>query len=402
MMQEKIKGRKVTPFLAIFALYLIGCSGGGVGSIVYKLSQEFPDVPMVTIRLITTIDALINCILGLVIASFLGKKLKYNTVLRIGAVLFTVGALMPLFLNDKFGYLLFARAIWGIGSGCFACKDVVLAKLFPGPSAAKLLGYGAAITTGCSTVAGLIGGILGDIDWRMAYYLGFIAIIPAIVVFAWSFEPEPDEEPVEKVEESKGKGKIRPVIFFYFFRLVLLTLCSYPVLGFISVFIGERGLGGAMEASWVSSAYTLGFTVANVFFGYCYTKLGRIWYGTACLIGAVSFVSILAAQNSVLLAVVGGFLLGVSFSGCMMSSIRYAQEAAYKETMAISSTLLALAVSVGAFCSSYWMVVCQKLGQFIPVLNTETEKTFLIGIVVFAAFGIHALVKDPRPTPPAE
>lgn len=398
-MQAKTAARKVTPFLAIFTLYLIGCSGGGVSPIVYKLSEAFPDIPMVTIRMITTIDALINCILGLAIASILGKKLKYNTVLRVGAVMFVIGSMMPLFLNQSFWLLLLARAIWGIGSGCFACKDVVLAKLFPGPSAAKLLGYGAAITTGCSTIAGLVAGVLGDMDWHKAYYLGFIAIIPALIVFLWSFEPEPEPEEVMAEAQPRTKGKIRPVIWFYFVRMVFLTLCSYPVLGFISVFIGERGLGGATEASWVSSAYTLGFTAANLVFGYCHTKLGRIWFGTAGTIGAISFVCILAAQNSVVLAVLGGFLLGISFSGCMMSSIRFAQEAATSDTMAFCSTLLALAVSIGAFFSSYWMVLCQKLGQVIPLLNTETEKTFLIGIVVFGAFGLHALLKDPRPTP---
>lgn len=398
-MQAKTTARKVTPFLAIFTLYLIGCSGGGVSPIVYKLSEAFPDIPMVTIRMITTIDALINCVLGLAIASILGKKLKYNTVLRLGAVMFLVGSMMPLFLNQSFWLLLLARAIWGIGSGCFACKDVVLAKLFPGPSAAKLLGYGAAITTGCSTVCGLIAGVLGDMDWHKAYYLGFIAVIPALITFLWSFEPEPEPEEAVAQTQSKTKGKVRPVIWFYFIRMVFLTLCSYPVLGFISVFIGERGLGGATQASWVSSAYTLGFTAANLVFGFCHTKLGRVWFGTASTIGAISFVSILAAQNSVALAVLGGFLLGISFSGCMMSSIRFAQEAATKDTMAFCSTLLALAVSIGAFFSSYWMVLCQKLGQIIPVLNTETEKTFLIGIVVFAAFGLHALIRDPRPTP---
>lgn len=400
-MQAKTSTRKVTPFLAIITLYLIACSGAGVSPIVYKLSEAFPEIPMVTIRMITTINALINCIVGLATASILGKKLKYNTILRLGAVLFLIGSIMPMFLNQSFWLLLLARAIWGIGSGCFACRDVVMAKLFPGPSAAKLLGYGAAVTTACNTIAGLVAGVLGDMDWHKAYYLGFIAIIPSLIVFIWSFEPDAEPIPANVPSEAKPKtkGKVRPVIWFYFIRMVLLTLCSYPVLGFISVFVAERGLGGATEASWVSSAYTLGLTAANLVFGYCHTKLGRVWLGTACTIGAVSFVCILASQNTILLAVLGGFLLGISFSGCMMSHIRFAQEASTKDTMAFCSTLLALAVSVGSFLSSYWMVLCQKLGQIIPILNTETEKTFLIGIVVFAAFGLHALIRDPRPTP---
>lgn len=273
-MQAKTSTRKVTPFLAIITLYLIACSGAGVSPIVYKLSEAFPEIPMVTIRMITTINALINCIVGLATASILGKKLKYNTILRLGAVLFLIGSIMPLFLNQSFWLLLLARAIWGVGSGCFACRDVVMAKLFPGPSAAKLLGYGAAVTTACNTIAGLVAGVLGDMDWHKAYYLGFIAIIPSLIVFIWSFEPDSEPVPANVTSEAKpkSKGKVRPVIWFYFIRMVLLTLCSYPVLGFISVFVAERGLGGATEASWVSSAYTLGLTAANLVFGYCHRE----------------------------------------------------------------------------------------------------------------------------------
>lgn len=395
--------KKVTPILAIIALYLGTVGGGGVGPIVFKLSEAYPDVPMVTIRLVSTLPAAVNCILGLVVAAAVGKRFKYSTVLRVGVVCFLIGAVLPAFWNQKFIYILIARFIFGIGMGCTACKDVVMAKLFPGPESAKFLGYGAAITTGGSTIVGLIAGVLGDMNWKYVFYIGFIILLPVAIMFTRDFNPE--EEKAEEVKEGgapKKKGKIRPIIFFYFFRLIMINLCSYPFLGFISVFVAERGLGGATQSSWCSSAYTLGFTCANMLFGFCYNKLGRIWYGLACCIGAVSFVFVLAAQGSVALVMVGGFLLGIGFSGCMMTSIKYAQVAAYKETMAISSTLLALAVSLGSFCSSYWMILSQKIGQIIPVFETEMEKTFLIGIFIFLAFGIHALVKDPRPTPPAE
>ena len=53
-------------------------------------------------------------------------------------------------------------------------------------------------------------------------------------------------------------------------------------------------------------------------------------------------------------------------------------------------------VSGGSFLSSYYMIFARKVGAMIPLFETEIEKTFLVGIIIYAVIFILMTVKDFR------
>ena len=75
----------------------------------------------------------------------------------------------------------------------------------------------------------------------------------------------------------------------------------------------------------------------------------------------------------------------------------WAMNTAKESSRALSMTLMSSAVSGGSFISTYFMVFCSRVGAYIPLFETETEKTFLVGVIICIIIGILTAVKNFAP-----
>ena len=391
-MENYSQAKKWMLCIAIFT-----CSSMGllVSPIVHTLATQFPDVPMTTIRSITTIPSMMSFLCGLFLSSLIGKKLPYRTTILAGMTLCLIGGTLPAFWNSSFTCIIIARVIYGLGFAVFAMRNAIITKAFGFAESAKWTGYGYFIGQAASVVFQLISGRLGDINWRYCFMLHGFIILSFTVVFLLFKEPQADSAAVETKKLSGGA--IDPRIFIYFAMTLMGTLCLYPYLSSISAFIAQRNLGAATQAGFVTSAYTVGGAIYGVNYGRVSKRFGRWVPAFACVSCMVGYVLILTCTSGILQAMLGGVCCGGGFSWFQLTNVNYAGKLSTDKNRTLHMTIISSAVSGGSFISSYFMVLAKKLGSAIPLFESEIEKTFLIGIILFAILLVLYLVKDFRP-----
>lgn len=390
---------KIKKWLIAIAIFMGTGFAAVVSPVVHTLSLEFPDVPMTTIRSITTIPSLISFFCGLIFASVIGKKISYRATLVLGLILCTVGGVMPVFLNANFTMIIFSRVVYGFGFAVFAMRNAIITKAFGVEEGAKWMGYGGFVGSAANVLLGIISGNLGDINWRYSFALHAIALVALAIIIALFIEPK--AEPVAAVETKKSVSEKKfvapnPMLALYFLIILAGTLCLYPFFSSISTFIADRGLGSATEAGWTTSAYTAGGAILGIFFGAVNKKMERWVMPLSCLICIVGYVSILFASN-VFFAILGGCLCGAGFSWFSLTGVQWASNCSNDANRALSMTIISSAISGGSFVSTYFITLCKKIGAYIPLFETEIEKTFLIGVIIFAVIFVITMIRDLNP-----
>lgn len=391
------KYSKLKKWLLAIAIF----SGSGLGLIVSPIVQtlalDYPKVPMSTIRLITTIPSLVSSILGLFLASLVGKKIPYKVALIIGTALTFIGGIMPVVWNSTFTAILISRVIYGFGFSVFAMRNPIITKAFGTKESAMWIGYGMTIGNIFSVITQVVSGMLGDIDWRLSFMLHGICIPMLLLLVVIFKEPEAvvDAAPSSK---TKIKGKFNHYVLIYALITLIGCLCAYPILSSISVYIYERNLGTATAASLASSAYVAGGAIAGAIFGRVYAKYSRWLVSAGAAIAVLGYIAALNAISGPMLAILGSGLVGFGYiGGIMLTTIKWAGEASDEGSRPLAMTLISFAVSTGSFVSSYFMIFAKKAGSIIPLYETEIEKTFLVGIIIFAVFVVLNMVVDLRP-----
>ncbi|MCI9569434.1 MAG: MFS transporter [Lachnospiraceae bacterium] len=365
--------------------------------IVHTLAADYPDVPLTTVRMITTIPSLAAFVGAMFLAPMLGKVLRYKTALIIGTSLAFVGGVLPAFWNARFSYIIIARVIFGCGFAMFSMRNAITARTYGEVQAAVWMGNGSFLVSFLSIVTQLISGMLGDISWKYSFLLhSLAAVLIFIAVFLYE-EPEGAEKgSPERVRVKKsGSALVPPSVIFYFLMILTSMLCLFPFLSSISIFVAERGLGSATQSSWVSSAYSAGGAVASLIFAAAYAKYSRWIMSLSCLTVIAGYVLTLAGVN-ISMVIMGSALCGGGAALITLIYSKWSMDASDESNRALSMTLIPCGVSGGSFLSSYYMIFARKVGAMIPLFETEIEKTFLVGIIIYAVIFILMTVKDFR------
>lgn len=383
-------------WLICIAIFTCASIGILVSPIVQTLATVFPDTPMSTIRSITTIPSLMSFFCGLFLSSVVGKKISYKGILVIGMTLGLIGGVLPMFWHPNFTAIIIARVIYGLGFSVFAMRNAIITKAFGLAESAKWTGYGFFVGNGISVIFQLLAGRLGDIDWRYCFGLHAVCLVTLTIILLLFKEPAKEETPAAS-EVKAEKAALNPQIFIYFFITLMGTLCLYPILSSISTFVAERNLGGATQSGWVSSAYTVGGAILGFTFAKANKALGRWLAPAACLLCILGYVLTLAATGTVLLAMVGCLLCGGGFSWFMLSTTQWARGISVEGNRTLHMTIISSAVSGGSFISSYFIAFAKKAGSLIPLFETEMEKSFLVGILIYIVLFVVLAVKDWRP-----
>lgn len=116
----------------------------------------------------------------------------------------------------------------------------------------------------------------------------------------------------------------------------------------------------------------------------------------SCLLCIAGYVAILSSAN-IFFAILGGALCGAGFSWFSLVGARWASSCSNDANRALSMTIISSAISGGSFVSTYFISLCKKIGSYIPLFETEIEKTFLIGIIIFAVIFVITLIRDLNP-----
>ncbi|MBQ2454507.1 MAG: hypothetical protein II499_00290, partial [Firmicutes bacterium] len=239
---------KRSPFLSfvqIFSFALLSGMTTAISPLMQMLIEHFHDVPVTSVRMLSTVISLCGMCVSVPLSLFFGKRIRFKPLLTFGACLFLLGSL-PYFVPDpSFGLVMFSRICVGTGFGFCALRNACVRRMFAGDDAAIARWLGILNAT-VSTVSTLLGPITGALADRFTLWHGFsiyllaaVSLILLTVVFK-----EPGEEKDDR-PQGKSSDRIAPAVFRFAGVCALTTLLEYPIFTLSSTLASVRGWGGA-------------------------------------------------------------------------------------------------------------------------------------------------------------
>ncbi len=382
-MSEKMKA-KVGLLLSAMAMM----SFLSPAAVMAAMVQQFPDTNVALIQMIITIPSLISIPLGLV-AARLAKTFYKKALIVFGTCCYLVGGILPYFLHGSAEIILGCSCIIGVGMGiAMTAITALICEFFQGEERGGMLGLYAAFIAIGGTLASLLGGRLGASIWYHAF-LAYLILIP-IIICEIIFLPKGhlDQDEAGTGEEVKQSKRMSKQVWLIALTGFVFYVCINAINNNAAMLVAERSIGGSVEASYVTTCYTIAGLVTGVFTGKIVMKLQRKSIAAAYILGAVGLL-IVFSGTSVPVICIGAFIAGVGF--CIFASTAnfHVSEMSTPSTLTFSVAFLSAIINLGqAFSPVIVNAVSSAAGAEVRT-RFVTAAAGSIVIAVIAAFLIN-------------
>ena len=149
----------------------LAMSGSVAGSAIAAISKSFPDTPISTIQLLSTLPGVGSLIITLV-AGQMAMRVSKKSLVLLGVALVTLGGLVPAFWNSSVAGLLACSVILGMGVGFISTLNpMILTQYFEGEERSSMMGFNTGMTSLGTMILTGVGGFLGGSNWRHLYWV---------------------------------------------------------------------------------------------------------------------------------------------------------------------------------------------------------------------------------------
>jgi MFS family permease len=227
------------------------------------------------------------------VSGTIGERLGRRRVVRAGYVVYGITTLAAA-VAPTIGLFIVARAASGTANAFLTPLLLAgLAEVVPRGSLGRAVGTFAAVQTSAIALAPAVGGLLGEVDWRLAF------IAPAAVAVTLAFFPPPDPERPPDAEPARWRAVLTR-------RVGLLSAAAFAgyagvtSLGFLVALraADDFGLGSSARG-----AVLAGFGVAGMLTGRpsgrLVDRLGRISVTVAGAVICAVLVALIGAAGTV-------------------------------------------------------------------------------------------------------
>lgn len=211
-----------------------------------KLIAAFADVTQENIGLVVTLftlpGALLTPVMG-VLADRYGRK----QVLAPSLALFGLAGLACAFA-PSYDSLLWLRVVQGFGAAALGALNVtIIGDLYPGRTRTLAMGLNAGVISVSVAFYPLVGGLLGELSWRLPFMLPVLALPLAWLVLAKLETPTPDtrREGLKHYLRSTWAGiQDRRVLGIFLATFTAFVVVYGPFLTYMPVHLSEAFKGG--------------------------------------------------------------------------------------------------------------------------------------------------------------
>jgi MFS family permease len=382
------KQTMITKIILLLGANIALMAGSSLSPVMPEMLSSMSGMPAAAffVSMIITLPALF-VVLGGPLVGWLTDRLGRKPVLILSFLIGGFGG-SAAFFWDAIIPILITRAFVGLSiAGTTTATNALIADYFEGQKRSNFMGLNAAFTGLMGVIYVLVGGILADINWHLAY----LAYIPLIILtpFAWIFISEPKNE--RSVSQDKGhtvfeltKTKI------YIFAAIFLSQFTFMTIP-LNIAYYMNGLLGASgwQIGLVSAFSGLFSFMGGVLYGRLsrkssFTKLtlgGFLLLGTGLLILGIgrNWLMIVLGQ------LIGGFCIGINVANLSTWLSNEFSEKVRGRANGIFVTMLYL----GNFTSSFF---------FTPLINqTSIPFAFIVSggmIILTGILGYIILVRD--------
>ena len=369
--------------MGIAAIMSIFCLCMGVGTITPALNtimQAFPDLPISTIYLASTLPSLTVIPATIVAGMLAGDKAKYKTLAIIGIVIFILGGVAPYF-SDNFTVILIERAVFGIGLGIISpLGNALILGNFQGDKRASLMGMGTLMMNIGGIILQFLGGYFAGIGWQYSFLPHALGIVSLILVIFYLPEPAKIQMPAGE----KKKINIPKSVWILSILFGCVMFIDYPMLMGMSTYLSIKGVGDTTTSAVVLSFFTVGGMIAGAIFGKLFKSTGRFIIAVGLFLMALGYVFLLFIPNFIMITV-GAAFVGIGFSTLMPAVMMILGMLVPPQDVALSTSVLMAIMNLFAFLSTYWIqMIANITGDAIIAPMYVSMGIALVGGVIFS------------------
>ena len=321
------------------------------------IAQSFPDVPLSTVELISTIPSF-ALIISVLCSSYIARVLKPKTTILTGVLIAAVSGILPYFVSNIY-VVLASRAAFGFGVGLFNSLLVTyISSLFDGEDRTSMIGLHQAMGSGGGIIITFISGQLLKYGWQVSF-LSYAICFISLILFVL-FVPK-IAMPQAAKNSTEGSGSMSAV--FPWMILIFLTMTCYMTYGIkISSLIKEGGYGSASTGSYVIMALCAGSLITGSSFAKLLKALDRKLLAAGYLITGIAML-LLSISRSEFLTIAAGVISGLG-NACIMPYILNHLNSRNLKNAALASSLMYVAYNLGSALSPYGAIVIQSISPF--------------------------------------
>ncbi len=384
--KQKLSTKQWLILTTVIIMYFFAPTFGAVSSTLSLIPDYYGIAPSMA----SWISALANpsaCVAGLLIGSFVGRKISYRLSAIIALVLFTVFGGLPFLWQDiPFEMLLVSRLLFGLGCGCFnPLVQAVITHMFVNETARSAwIGIiNIVFSVGASLGSMITGALAMNGVWQNAYAFYLFAVIPLImaVLFIRDKDILADETPAEIKEEKTGQEKrtMPAVALGFIFVFMLSTIMTQTFFNYAGIAMAESG----SDTLLIGTVFTV-FTVVGIVVAAgnaALWKFMRLWnFPLAFLMLTLGYVFCIIGTNTgitamffIASAVIG---IGCCIAGMVMPMVMSVTVTASALTLAIG--LQEVARNLGSFLSAPWL-------NMVAAISGDTAMNQFIAILILGA-----------------
>lgn len=377
--------------IGIFAYSLMAMGAISVNSAFSVIAEHF-QVSDTEVALIASIP----CIVIIVVTLFLGKvleKVSQKKIGILGAVLFLVGGLMPMILDNLILIYIF-RAITGIG---VAISQVFMATLtaefFEEKDRPSVQGLAQAAQSAGLIIMCLVSGFLASVSWRasfLVHLLGAFSLIAMILCFP-DRKPQAKEKSEQKSSARIGKNTIGWFALMFVVFLILLAFANN-----LSFLLIEKNIGSSADTGLALSVYAFAGLLVGLAYGKIDHYIKAMKLPLSMLLFAILFFIIVLAK-SMLVVYIGSFIGGIALSLFFPQIMLYTGQSVDPLLVPVAISLLTCSQNLGQILCPY--VINPLASLLAKDGNLQTTK-LIIAMIAFLILtvitGIYAIRRDRR------
>lgn len=378
---KRIKGK-----IGIMASAFLMLSTLVPNSVLAGIAEDFPEVSLQTIQMITTMPSLA----GIVFALLVGRVTPYiykKYLIITGACLYLAGGIFPYFFHGNIGCMLLGAGVLGIGMGIMiTCIPALICECYGEKESGILMGLQAAFISGGGMVFIWLGGQLGKDNWENAY----LAYLLAVVIIVIDIFCLPKGKLEQKEEKGEGRGRVPGSVWF----VAILGFLVYAFINIynsnVSMLVEIRSLGGPVEASYASMCNTFAGMIAGCLTGIVIPKVKRHIFTIATLL-ALAGMAVTFFFGELWGLCLGGMLCGASFATYTPAGSFYAAQDAGEDNRSLCIAIVSSVSNLGQAISP--ILIAILMGPF------SIEQRFLGGAIAFGAITVFTIIGVRKFTP---
>ena len=357
-------------------------------------SAGFPDASQTMIQNMISIPCLVVIPVTLLVGKLMDVMSK-KTLAVIGAVLFLIGGVAPMFLSSLPLILVF-RGIFGISIGIVQpVSSALVAENFEGAEREKVQGNATAAQMLGVCVMVFLGGWLANSSWRLAFLVHLMAIISLVLIFIClpSVKPEKKAAPAQASAQASAdapaeKAHLTKSAYMWALTMFILFIGAQVYSVYLAYIVDEKALGTSVQSGNAMAFFAIGGVICGVLYGKLASKAKSYTLFIGLLGILISYLVIAYAANMFMIYL-GAFLFGFSLSVCMPCVIVGTAGSVAPAASAMAISLTMCGQNLAQFLCPY---IFNPLAAAIGNGSNNNQVAFLAGAVLIGVMAIVAAI----------